>query len=125
MSFEWNSGPYISYAYVRAQKILKKSELPITYSNLKFEAQEEITLVKHILDFKNIIDDMSRDYYPHVLCQYAYDLTKKFSSFYNNISILSETDETLLSSRLALLAGFSKVLEESFEILWIPLPDEM
>jgi arginyl-tRNA synthetase len=73
--------------------------------------------VKHILDFKNIIDDMSRDYYPHVLCQYAYDLTKKFSSFYNNISILSETDETLRSSRLALLAGFSKVLEESFEIL--------
>jgi arginyl-tRNA synthetase len=47
---------------------------------------------------------MSKDYFPHVLCQYVYDMTKKFSSFYNNIQILSENDEQLKQSRLALLA---------------------
>jgi arginyl-tRNA synthetase len=125
MSFDGNSGPYIQYAYVRAQKILKKSWKNIEFKNLNFDAPEEITLVKHILEFKKIIDDMSRDYYPHVLCQYVYDMTKKFSSFYNNVQILWEIDENKRDSRLALLAWFSKILEESFEILGIPLPDEM
>lgn len=125
MSFDWNSGPYIQYAYVRAQKILNKSEVNIDFENLSFQMSEEITLLKHILEFKKIIDDMSRDYYPHILCQYVYDMTKKFSSFYNNVQILSEANEQLKLSRLALLAWFTSILEESFEILGIPLPDEM
>jgi arginyl-tRNA synthetase len=125
MSFEGNSGPYIQYAYVRAQKILKKSWVSPQFENLVLETPEEITLVKHILEFQKIVDDMSKDYYPHILCQYAYDMTKKFSSFYNNVQILSEENNRIKLSRLALLAWFSKVLEESFEILGISLPLEM
>lgn len=125
MSFEGNSGPYIQYAYVRAQKILSSSGSEVVFDNLSFETQEEINLIKHILEFKNIIDDMAKDYYPHILCQYVYDMTKKFSSFYNNVQILSEEDIQLKASRIALLAWFSKVLEESFDILGISLPTEM
>jgi len=125
MSFEWNSGPYIQYAYVRSKKILKKSNSIISYDDLNFISEEEKMLVKHLLDFPDTIQELARFYYPHILCQYVYELTKKFSSFYNNISILQEEDEQLKKSRLALLEWFSVVIEESFEILWIPLPLEM
>lgn len=125
MSFEWNSGPYIQYWYVRAQKILQKYEWEIHYTDLIFQTDEEKQLVKHILSFPKVIQEMSSTYHAHILCQYVYDLTKYFSSFYNNIPILSETDEKLKRSRITLLKWFSRVVEESFEILWIPLPKEM
>jgi len=72
-----------------------------------------------------VILEITQTYYPHSLCQYSYDLTKKFSAFYNNVPILSEKDGKLKNSRLVLLYGFSRILEESFEILGIPLPQEM
>ena len=125
MSFEWNSGPYIQYAYVRAQKILEKAQTDISYSELDFTTSEEKELVKHILWFEKVISEISQTYYAHTLCQYVYDLTKKFSALYNNVQILWEENEVYKNSRLALLQWFSKVLEESFEILGIPLPEEM
>jgi len=125
MSFEWNSGPYIQYAYVRAKKILKKSEGTLKFDNLDYKTSEEKELIKHILWFENLIAEISQTYYPHTLCQYSYELTKKFSAFYNNVPILSEEDQSLKDARLTLLYGFSRVLEECFEILGIPLPQEM
>lgn len=125
MSFEWNSGPYIQYAYVRALWILRKSDTKPKYENLSFQTESEKELVKHIGEFTKVIENMTETYHPHVLCKYVYDMTKKFSSLYNQVNILAEPNLELRNSRLALLCGFVKILEESFEILAIPLPKEM
>ncbi len=125
MSFEWNSGPYIQYAYVRAQKILTSSNWQKDFKDLEYNKTEEKALIQHILWFSQLIDDLTTSYHPHVLCQYVYEMTKKFSAFYNNVQILSEENAQLKKSRLALLFGFSQILEESFEILGIPLPKKM
>ena len=127
MSFEWNSGPYIQYAYVRAQKVLKKAGFKndFNHSTLQYTQVEEKELIKHILDFPWVIAEISQSYYAHTLCLYTYELTKKFSTFYNNVPILTEQDTQLLSSRLILLSNFSRILEECFEILGIPLAQEM
>jgi len=125
MNFEWNSGPYIQYAYVRAQKILGNVSNDIDTQKLIFKNIEEKNLISHIINFPNIIHELTRTYYPHILCQYVYDLTKLFSSLYANVQILSEADDTLRNSRVILLQQFSRVLEECFDILWISLPKEM
>ena len=125
MSFEWNSGPYIQYAYVRAQKILTANSDKIHFSNLLFENACEHQLVSHILKFQDIIQEVSKSYHPHKLCNYVYEWTKLFSSVYANVQILSETDMKLRNSRLALLTAFCQVIEEIFDILWISLPSEM
>ncbi len=125
MSFEWNSGPYIQYAYVRAQKILQSQKFDINYENLQFENPEENNLIAHIISFPDIISQLTVHYHPHVLCSYVYELTKLFSSVYANVQILSEEDATLKNSRLALLRAFSTIMEESFDILGISLPQEM
>ncbi|MBT3726825.1 hypothetical protein HOG21_03875 [bacterium] len=62
---------------------------------------------------------------PHHLCSYAYDLTKKFSSFYNSIHILNEEDEDKKILRLQLINMFTKVLKSSFDILGIDMPEKM
>jgi len=125
MSFEWNSWPYIQYAYVRAKKILDTYDKAVDFNTLKYTLSEEKELIKHILWFEKVIQDMTNHYHPHILCAFVYEMTKKFSSFYNRVPILSESEEILKSSRIALLHWFIRVLQESFEILGIPLPDKM
>lgn len=125
MTFEGNSGPYIQYAYVRAKKIIEKYQHEVSYSDITFSLSEEKQLMKSLLWFESMILDVSGNYLPHIICQYIYDTTKNFSAFYTNIPILSEENEAIKNSRIALVGWFIRIIEESFEILAIPLPSKM
>ena len=127
MTFEWNSGPYIQYAYVRARRILEKfwkdfSKLDIS---AKFEHKEEIELFKQVQNYTDILKKTADTNMPHHLCTYAFNLTKKFSTFYNSIHILNEEDEDKKILRLQLIDMFSSVLKDSFNILGIDMPEKM
>ena len=65
------------------------------------------------------------NYAPHHLCEYAYRLAQAFSSFYANCHILSEDDEALKQSRLALCAYTYAQLDLILEKLGIQIPDRM
>lgn len=128
MSFEGNSGPYIQYAYVRAIRILEKSSKTIYIKNnftAILEKDEEIDLIKKILEYKNILIETTKNNYPHILVWYTYELTKLFNSFYNKIHIISEKNEDLKNLRLNLVLEFTKILKESFELLGIEMPEKM
>ena len=128
MTFEWNSWPYIQYAYVRANKILKDSlnieQLEALDSKIKLK-DESLLLFKKLLDYNKALIDTSEKYMPHVLCRYLYELTKTFNSFYNNISILNEENYNLKNLNLSLTKKFCEVLKEWFDILWIKMPEKM
>ena len=133
MSFEGNSWPYIQYAYVRARRILEKSdfyspwfkgEMSVGQRGL-FINDEEIELVKIILEYNEIKKLTLERSMPHILCQYTYNLTKIFNSFYNNIHILNENDESKKIIRLKLISLFTIILKDCFEILWIDMPEKM
>lgn len=154
MSFEWNSWPYIQYAYVRARRILEKysqnynpeasschsefisesikrlfsSRDPETSSGWQdtvFTLSEETNLIKIISDYKVILEETANKAMPHILCSYVYNLTKAFNSFYNNVHILNEEDEEIKISRLRLTHLFSIVLKDSFSVLGIDMPEKM
>ena len=126
MSFEGNSGPYIQYSYVRARKILQKNTEKIDFEKIwNFEFDEETALVKLLLNYKNILIETALKNMPHILCNYIFELTKAFSSLYNNVNILSETDAEKRNLRLMLVDFFSKVLKDCFDILAIDMPEEM
>jgi len=125
MTFEGNSWPYIQYAYVRARRILEKYWKTIWSSEANFEHEQEIELLKWIQKYKEALTKTVETNMPHHLCSYAYDLTKKFSSFYNSIHILNEEDEDKKILRLQLINMFTKVLKSSFDILGIDMPEKM
>jgi arginyl-tRNA synthetase len=126
MSFEWNSGPYIQYAYVRARRILENYWKPLDENNIwNFEFSEEIELVKAIWNYKNILIKTAETVMPHHICAYAYDLTKIFNSFYNSVHILNEENEEKKMIRLKLVDLFSIVLKDSFAVLGIDMPEKM
>ena len=145
MSFEGNSWPYIQYAYVRARRILEKesyvgctpcgcpdknSENNTGYPQgiplqVSFNSSSEIDLAKKIMNFRNILEKSTQNNYPHIIAEYAYDLTKSFSNFYNNVSVKDEENEENKKLKLILVDSFSKTLKETFEILGIEMPEKM
>ena len=136
MSFEWNSWPYIQYAFVRARKIIENYYITVGWSVIgtqnmdihklgQFKYSEEVELFKQIMNYKDILLKTSDTNMPHYLCKYAYDLTKKFNSFYNNIHILNEKNNDDKIIRLKLIDLFSIILKECFEILCIEMPKKM
>ena len=126
MSFDGNSGPYIQYAYVRAKRIISwyTSVSPENHK-LHFSEDLETQFIQKLFDFPELVSEVEKNYSFHQLCLYAYDLTKIFSSFYAELSILNTQDELVKYSRVQLTSCFTKIIEEIFSILAIPLPNEM
>lgn len=126
MSFEGNSWPYIQYAYVRARRILENYNKKIWNEDIwNFEFDEEIELVKILLEYNDVKNLTAERNMPHILCQYAYNLTKIFNTFYNSIHILNEEDESKKIIRLKLINLFIIILKDCFGILWIDMPEKM
>ncbi len=128
MTFEGNSWPYIQYAYVRWIKILEKhwnKDYLDFKSWAEFSKDEEVELVKLLSEFELSLNDTIDKCMPHLLCQYIYNLTKAFSSFYNNVHILSEEDEETKLLRLLLVHRVTERLKLWFELLWIEMPEKM
>ena len=127
MTFEWNSAPYIMYSYVRWLSILEKNTIDfwIKINNYIFENQEEQELIKKLSEYKKVLEETIEKNYPHILANYTYELTKLFNNFYNNVQVLNEGNEDKKLSRLALIKKTTDTIKDSFDLLWIKLPEKM
>ena len=128
ITFEGKTGPYILYQAVRIQSLLKKAaEQGIEISETAaFNVQEgDRTLALLLAELPDHFDLALKNYTPHVICDYAYRLAQEFSSFYGNCHILSEEDEGLRASRLALCALTHRQLTLLLGLLGIEIPERM
>jgi len=123
-SFEGKTGPYMLYQAVRVQSLLRKAawqkgEAPFVLQ------EEERDLALLLSEFPDHFDLALKSYTPHVLCDYAYRLAQEFSSFYGRCHILSEENEALRDSRLALCALTHRQLCLILDLLGITVPKRM
>ncbi|MGC1516468.1 MAG: DALR anticodon-binding domain-containing protein, partial [Maribacter sp.] len=56
---------------------------------------------------------------------YTYDLVKEFNSFYQQVSILGETDEEKRRLRVQLSKKVGEVIHDAFGLLGIEVPERM
>ncbi len=130
MNFEWNSWPYIQYAYVRSKRIFEKEPKILKnfdISNLKI-AKESLSLIKILLKYNSssspILETIIKNM-PHILASYSYELTKSFNNFYNNVEILNEKNSNLRNLYLLINKSFLETIEKCFELLGISMPEKM
>jgi arginyl-tRNA synthetase len=125
LTFEGNSAPYVQYTHARARSVLRKSgeEAP---SVAKVEAltKHERTLVKLLLKFGDTVEEARREYLPHKLANYLYELCQAFNAFYNADEILTAPEKER-QLRLMITALTADVLKTGAEILTIRVPDRM
>lgn len=86
----------------------------------------DIDLIKLLFQFDSIVLDAATKYKPHILAQYCFSLANTFNSFYvHTPKILEEVDESIKSTRLALVERTKETLEKGFELLAIKMPSKM
>jgi hypothetical protein len=81
--------------------------------------------LENIYNFPNVIDSLLQSNEPAVLTKYIFNLTQKFSKFYEEVNVNNEEDKDLKQSRLKLLQATKTVLTNALEILGISTIDKM
>ena len=125
-SFEGKTGPYLLYQAVRIQSLLRKAHVQGDIICEEFKITDgDRSLALLLSELPDHFASAMKHYTPHLLCDYAFKLAQEFSSFYGNCHILSEKDEALKLSRLALCQQTHKQLSLMLEMLGIEIPARM
>lgn len=69
---------------------------------------EELSILRGLVKFPEIIQNSALNYSPNLLCNYLYDLASKFNTFYNKHKVIGSENEEF---RLKLVAGTARVLK--------------
>src|SRR3989338_2938378 len=130
LSFEGDSGPYLQYAAVRANSLLKKTEgvsRGRTLGNLDTECPSGwvTTNMERLIErFPNVVEKAGQEYAPHYIVTYLVELAGEFNSFYANHKIIDANDGTS-PYRLALTKAFANVMTSGLNLLGIKVPSYM
>ena len=127
VDFQGNTGPFIQYTYARIQSILRKADFGVsTALDMTMDLHEkEKELLKQIQLFPETVQLAAENFSPALIANYTYDLVKEFNSFYQQVSILGETDEQKKNFRVQLSQKVGEVIQSSFRLLGIDVPDRM
>jgi arginyl-tRNA synthetase len=125
LDFDGQAAPYIQYAHVRANSILKRAgELPPSAAPEYELSAAEITLVDRISRFPEEVQRAAEEYKPLVIANYAFDLAKDFSEFYRSCPVLG-AEPQVRDVRLRITAAARQALANSLRLLVIEAPDVM
>ncbi|MRR32748.1 arginine--tRNA ligase, partial [bacterium] len=89
LDFNGQAAPYIQYAYVRANSILRKANMQVPAS-LQPDyplSQPEVVLIDLVGRLPNEIQSAARDLRPLVITNLAYDLASAFNDFYGQCPV--------------------------------------
>ena len=105
---------YIQYAHARICSVLRKAENEFedfdSVDLALLGSEKEIEILKLLRQYPQLIERSAKAGEPHLLCYFLRDLSGVFHSYYNSEKFLIE-DKELMTSRLFLLKGLSKLLQ--------------
>ncbi len=122
-SFIGESAIYILYSIVRINSILRNNKY--NKVDIKLTDDLEYKIIKDLIEFPNLVNDLLNNNEPVLLTKYIFNLTQKFSSYYEKVNISNIKDEQLKYSKLLLLEAIKIVLTNGLSILGIKTIDKM
>ena len=126
-SFEGKTGPYLQYAAVRVQSLLRRAETENAGPGAVIPPTDptERALILALLAWPDALALAFDKRAPNEICEHAYALAQAFSSFYAACHILSEKDGTVRAGRLRLVELTLNQLVLALDLLGIEVPDRM
>ncbi|HAK51159.1 MAG TPA: arginine--tRNA ligase [Gammaproteobacteria bacterium] len=122
LSFEGNTAPYLQYAYTRIRSIFRRASVEALEGEIELVEEVEIRLGLKILQFPEAIESTLEDYQANVLCNYLYELSGVFNTFYEQCPVLALDNPT---SRLLICELTSRVLKQGLSLLGITTVEQM
>ncbi len=126
LSFEGNTAPYLQYAYTRIKSIFRRADIKTEDLPASFGLTEpgEIQLAVKLLRYPETVASLTEDYQANILCNYLFELSQLFSSFYESCPVL-KADEPTRTHRLNLCKLSAEVLQHGLGLLGIGTVEQM
>lgn len=124
LDFNGYSGPFLQYSAVRCKSLLRKHDGKIPKKIPAFHHEMERTLALQLLRFPATTSAAAREYSPHILAEYLFDLAGLFNRFYAACPIL-HAEGAAKEARLFLTEQTGKTLEKGLWLLGIETPERM
>lgn len=117
---------YAQYAHARMCSILRQAqdiELANHFDLIKHE--KELTLLKQINEFTNVVIDCATTRMPHKMCNYIQKLASDFHCFYNECKVIDKNNLELSAQRLALVEACRITLNNALNSIGVSAPEKM
>jgi arginyl-tRNA synthetase len=127
LDFNGQAAPYIQYAHVRCNSILRKAGEEPQGSLAEFGDvldPSEVQLIDMLSRFPAEVQRAAAEYKPLIIATYAYETAKAFASFYDACPVL-QADLATRKLRLSLVRAVKVVLHNSLSLLGITAPEMM
>lgn len=126
VSLNGDTSVYLQYAYARIQSILRKAgeARPAAHSELPL-ADAERALGLHVDQFAETVAEAAREYAPHKLAGYLYQLASLYTSFYDKCPVLKAETPEQVENRLFLCDVTARTLHEGMALLGIRTPERL
>jgi arginyl-tRNA synthetase len=128
LDFNGQAAPYIQYAHVRCNSILKKAGVdPANLPHSQFAnslESAEVELIDWLSRFPAEVQRSAAEYKPLVIASIAYDIARAFAGFYDACPVVQAAPD-IRDARLRLVAAVKIVLANALSLLGITAPDVM
>lgn len=126
LDFNGQAAPYIQYAHVRANSILRRMESPLPESFTPQHTLEptEVQLVDLISRVPGEVQRASDGYKPLQIANHVYELARAFNDFYAQCQVL-KADPEVRAARLRLVAASRQSIANMLALLGIKAPEVM
>jgi len=118
LKFEGQTGPYLQYALVRINSILKDQVIGKDIDFNIYENQDYYDLTICLDNFNDAVAKALEKNAPSIIARYLLVLASNFSSFYAKHKILVDNEKTR-NTNLLLINAIKTVLEEGLRLLGI------
>ena len=125
-AFEGKTGPYLLYAAVRIKSIIHKAQgKGISSGILKITCEADRALALELTKLPQVMAHVHSKKTPHLLCEYLFNLSQAFSSFYQRCNIVRQEDPIIQAGWLGLVSLCLKSLTLGLDLLGISVPERM
>jgi arginyl-tRNA synthetase len=119
---------YVQYAHARISSIMRLVE----EKNINFSggdtglltAESELTLIRKLLNFPELLEMATITSEPHHLAYYAQELATTFHAFYKDCRVVTD-DEALTKARIKLVMASKIVLAKTLHLMGMTAPERM
>jgi arginyl-tRNA synthetase len=128
LSFDGNTAPYLQYAHARICSIFRRAQVSresVRSAKISLAHPNERALVLWLLQYDSAVWDALERYSPHRLCTYLYELSTRYTAFYEHCPVLKADDAATRDSRLALCDLTARVLSDGLRMMGIESPEQM
>ena len=128
--FEGKTGPYIQYTGARINSLLNKANVgngnELADKNfIKITDKNQRTIAMNFLKLQESYFNSLKTTSLSSVCNSIFDFAASFSKFYNDTRIITEKDENLRNSYLAISAFVLKAIKQASYVLAFDIPEKM